>query len=107
MYTFLAWKSRLSNKNLHLISHPSSTWNIPHVRIFMKALYGVLGMEPGLKPNRKNLGNSNNSVLNSKIMEFFKIIIPIGVLNSKIVLFKTKFEGHKLYWHNFYYQIHH
>ena len=40
-------------------------------------------------------------------MEFFKIIISIGVLNSKIVPFKPKFESHKLYWHNSYYQIHH
>ena len=34
------------------------------------------------------------SVLNCKIVEFFKIITSIGVLNSKIVPFKTKFEGH-------------
>ena len=46
------------------------------------------------------------SVLNCKIMEFFKIIISIGILNSKIVPFKAKFEGHKLYWHDSYYQIH-
>ena len=46
------------------------------------------------------------SVLNCKIMEFFKIIISIGILNSKIVPFLAKFEGHKLYWHDSYYQIH-
>ena len=31
---------------------------------------------------------------NYKIREFFNIIISIGVLNSKIVPFKSKFEGH-------------
>ena len=33
-------------------------------------------------------------------------MISIGIVNSKIVPFLAKFEGHKLYWHNSYYQIH-